>query len=142
MYYSGLIRLSRRDMWLLNTENDELVSVNNPRSVRYAALSHMWSKDPLVPELSFHDLRRIQEQVRAAREKDPTVPEDAVLARASPKICSACAYARDDGIGLLWADTCCIDKSSSAELGEAINSMYSWYSSSTVCYVFLHDVDG
>ncbi|RPD59713.1 hypothetical protein L227DRAFT_601348, partial [Lentinus tigrinus ALCF2SS1-6] len=118
-------------MWLLNTANGNFVSVNDPRSVRYAPLSHVWSKDLQVPELSFHELRRIQEEVRAAREKDPTVPEDAVLAHTSLKIRSACAYARDDGIGLLWANTCCIDKSSSAELGEAINSMYSWYSSST-----------
>ena len=36
---------------------------------------------------------------------------------------------------------CCIDKTSSAELSEAINSMYEWYSSADVCYAFLHDVD-
>jgi hypothetical protein len=35
---------------------------------------------------------------------------------------------------------CCIDKRSSAELSEAINSMYSWYQSSSICYVFLDDV--
>ncbi|KAH7394613.1 hypothetical protein BKA66DRAFT_509501 [Pyrenochaeta sp. MPI-SDFR-AT-0127] len=29
--------------------------------------------------------------------------------------------------GCLWVDTCCIEKSSSAELSEAINSMYRWY---------------
>jgi hypothetical protein len=37
-------------------------------------------------------------------------------------------------------DTCCIDKSSSAELSEAINSMYYWYHESTKCYVYLPDV--
>ncbi|KAM7210457.1 hypothetical protein V8F06_014159, partial [Rhypophila decipiens] len=40
-----------------------------------------------------------------------------------------------------WADTCCIDKTSSSELSEAINSMYKWYSESSVCYVYLEDVD-
>ena len=39
-----------------------------------------------------------------------------------------------------WIDSCCIDKSSSAELSEAINSMYRWYSDAQVCYAFLFDV--
>lgn len=37
-------------------------------------------------------------------------------------------------------DTCCIDKSSSAELSEAINSIFDWYKSAVVCYTFLSDV--
>ncbi|KIO05949.1 hypothetical protein M404DRAFT_509198 [Pisolithus tinctorius Marx 270] len=41
----------------------------------------------------------------------------------------------------LWVDTCCIDKRSSAELSEAINSMYRWYQNSQRCYVYLGDVD-
>jgi hypothetical protein len=40
----------------------------------------------------------------------------------------------------IWIDTCCIDKASSAEISEAINSMYRWYSKSQFCYVLLHDV--
>ena len=38
-------------------------------------------------------------------------------------------------------DTCCIDKTSSAELSEAINSMYAWYCDLAVCYVYMSDVD-
>jgi hypothetical protein len=38
------------------------------------------------------------------------------------------------------SDPCCIDKSSSAELTEAINSMYCWYKEATMCYVYLDDV--
>ncbi|KAI9657952.1 MAG: hypothetical protein M1821_002609 [Bathelium mastoideum] len=37
-------------------------------------------------------------------------------------------------------DTCCIDKRSSAELSEAINSMYTWYQKAKICYVYLEDV--
>jgi hypothetical protein len=37
-------------------------------------------------------------------------------------------------------DTCCIDKSSSAELSEAINSMFAWYRHSRICYAYLSDV--
>jgi hypothetical protein len=40
----------------------------------------------------------------------------------------------------VWIDTCCIDKSSSAELQEAINSMYRWYRDAEVCLVYLNDV--
>ncbi|KAI6002305.1 hypothetical protein F5J12DRAFT_906395 [Pisolithus orientalis] len=44
-----------------------------------------------------------------------------------------------DGYTWLWIDTCCIDKRSSAELSEAINSMYRWYRNSQMCYVYLND---
>jgi hypothetical protein len=39
-----------------------------------------------------------------------------------------------------WIDTCCIDKTSSAELSEAINSMFQWYRNAEVCYAYLSDV--
>jgi hypothetical protein len=36
--------------------------------------------------------------------------------------------------------TGCIDKASSAELQEAINSMFRWYSLAIVCYAYLEDI--
>ncbi|KAK8120505.1 Vegetative incompatibility protein HET-E-1 [Apiospora kogelbergensis] len=48
--------------------------------------------------------------------------------------------ARRDGLDYFWVDTCCIDKTSSAELAEAINSMYRWYQDAVKCYVYLADV--
>jgi hypothetical protein len=45
-----------------------------------------------------------------------------------------------DGLEFSWVDTCCIDKSSSAELQEAINSMFRWYHDTAKCYVYLPDV--
>ncbi len=45
-----------------------------------------------------------------------------------------------DGLQFCWVDTCCIDKSSSAELQEAINSMFHWYRNAERCYVYLADV--
>jgi hypothetical protein len=39
-----------------------------------------------------------------------------------------------------WIDSCCIDKSSSAELSEAINSMFKRYQNAQVCYAYLSDV--
>lgn len=60
--------------------------------------------------------------------------------RLSRKIRDACACARADGHKYLWIDSCCIDKSSSAELSEAINAMYSWYEIAVICYAYLSDV--
>jgi len=48
--------------------------------------------------------------------------------------------AERDGLRYFWVDTCCIDKSSSAELQEAINSMFRWYQKAERCYVYLSDV--
>jgi hypothetical protein len=56
------------------------------------------------------------------------------------KIKRCCETAISDGFKYAWVDTCCIDKTSSAELSEAINSMYRWYQESLVCYVILSDV--
>lgn len=48
--------------------------------------------------------------------------------------------ARRDGLQYFWIDTCCIDKSNSTELAEAINSMFRWYREATRCYVYMSDV--
>lgn len=57
------------------------------------------------------------------------------------KVVGACSRAARDGFDYIWIDTCCIDKSSSAELSEAINSMFKWYAQAEVCYAYLVDVD-
>lgn len=56
------------------------------------------------------------------------------------KIKGICNVAREAGYKLLWIDSACIDKSSSAELAEAINSMFDLYRLADVCYVYLSDV--
>ncbi|KAF4637556.1 hypothetical protein G7Y89_g525 [Cudoniella acicularis] len=56
------------------------------------------------------------------------------------KLQGTCAQAARDGYDWVWIDTCCIDKSSSSELSEAINSMYSWYRNASICYAYLADV--
>ncbi|KAH9924635.1 uncharacterized protein BXZ73DRAFT_91226 [Epithele typhae] len=59
----------------------------------------------------------------------------------SKKIRDFLIFAKRDGYDWAWADTCCIDKTSSAELTEAINSMFRYYSLAHICYVFLNDVE-
>lgn len=56
------------------------------------------------------------------------------------KIDMTCRIAERQGIKHCWVDTICIDKSSSAELSEAINSMFRWYQRAEICYVYLSDL--
>ncbi|PIL25319.1 hypothetical protein GSI_13208 [Ganoderma sinense ZZ0214-1] len=58
----------------------------------------------------------------------------------SDKVRRACEIARGDGYRYIWIDSCCINKDSSSELSEAINSMFNWYRASQICYAFLVDV--
>ncbi|KAF2163983.1 hypothetical protein M409DRAFT_68226 [Zasmidium cellare ATCC 36951] len=57
-----------------------------------------------------------------------------------PKVEGTARQARKEGLDWIWIDTCCIDKRSSAETTEAINSMYRWYEEADRCYVYLQDV--
>ncbi|KAI9773659.1 MAG: hypothetical protein M1840_006933 [Geoglossum simile] len=56
------------------------------------------------------------------------------------KIKHMCDLTLEHGLGYAWVDTCCIDKSSSAELTESINSMFQWYRNAAECYVYLEDL--
>ncbi|CZR59492.1 uncharacterized protein PAC_09384 [Phialocephala subalpina] len=88
----------------------------------YAILSHTWEDG----EVSFQEMS--------------TDIERASTKPGFQKIKKCCEIALSDGFQYAWIDTCCIDKTSSAELSEAINSMYRWYEQSRVCYVYLTDV--
>lgn len=56
------------------------------------------------------------------------------------KLLQTIAQARRDGKDYVWVDTCCIDKDSSTELQDAINSMFVWYGGAAVCHAYLDDV--
>ncbi|KAL9611126.1 MAG: hypothetical protein Q9167_004206 [Letrouitia subvulpina] len=107
-------------MRLLNTSTLQLHEFIGDKVPEYAILSHTWGDE----EVLFQDLPK---------------PESRGLAGFS-KISGCCALAASEGWQYVWIDTCCIDKSSSAELSEAINSMYRWYESAQVCYVYLVDI--
>ncbi|KAF8837291.1 HET-domain-containing protein [Paxillus ammoniavirescens] len=55
------------------------------------------------------------------------------------KLMMFCDKAREYGCEFVWSDTCCIDKTSSAELDESIRSMFRWYRESYVCIVYLRN---
>lgn len=108
-------------MRLIHTHTFELLEFLGGNIPNYAILSHTWEDG----EVTLQDW------------KDP---ETAKKKRGFFKIEMACEQARKDGINFLWVDTNCIDKTSSAELSEAINSMFSWYRQATICYAYLVDV--
>ncbi|KAE8442492.1 hypothetical protein EG329_003273 [Mollisiaceae sp. DMI_Dod_QoI] len=56
------------------------------------------------------------------------------------KVRGMCEKARSLGFGYAWVDTCCIDRTSSTELNEAINSMFHWYRRADVCFVYLSNL--
>jgi hypothetical protein len=115
-------------MRLIDVETYELRELN-PQTVDYAILSHTWAE---YQEVTFQDW-----QAYLAKH-EPRASE--VQSRSGfNKIIEACGQSRKDGWKYLWADTICIDKSSSAELEKSINLMFSWYQSAAVCYVYLHD---
>ncbi|KIY02436.1 uncharacterized protein Z520_02575 [Fonsecaea multimorphosa CBS 102226] len=108
-------------MRLINTDTLELEEYFGSDIPAYAILSRTWGKG----EVLFQDWID-----RGLREAKPGYR----------KITMACNYASGHGHRYLWVDTNCIDKTSSAELTEAINSMFTWYQRSTVCYAYLEDV--
>ncbi|KAI0768707.1 heterokaryon incompatibility protein-domain-containing protein [Trametes elegans] len=120
-------------MRLLDTTTYQLRFEQDPSNVTYAVLSHVWSQEG---EQSFQARALFQ---RAVSDDDARLI-NVIASQLNPKIRRCCEYARTRGISYLWTDTCCIDKTSSAELSEAINSMFDWYSLAEVCYVFLADV--
>jgi hypothetical protein len=107
-------------MRLLNTSTFELCEFYEEDVPSYAILSHRWETE----EVSFREL-----QDGSGRRL-----------RGWSKIEQRCAVARREGLKYVWINTCCIDKSSSAELSEAINSMFRWYEGSNICYAYLSDV--
>jgi hypothetical protein len=96
-------------MWLINTACLELERfIGKPP--RYAILSHRWGSD--MEEVSFQEWR-------GDHTKIATRP-------GYVKITKACEQARNNQLKYLWVDTNCNDKNSSAELSEAINSIYQY----------------
>ncbi|KIN05218.1 hypothetical protein OIDMADRAFT_51035 [Oidiodendron maius Zn] len=107
-------------MRLINVRTRLFEEVLGEIKPKYAILSHTWEKG----EVSFTDMNDL-----SCKDK-----------KGYGKIEMTCQMALKAALNYAWVDTCCIDKSSSAELTEAINSMYRWYQRSDICFVFLSDL--
>ncbi|KAH9238668.1 hypothetical protein K456DRAFT_1826366, partial [Colletotrichum gloeosporioides 23] len=106
-------------MRLLNVKTRTLEQYFN-NIPKYAILSHRWGEE----EITLQDLSAPAYQ----------------LMRGYAKVNGFCVLAAEHGFDYVWIDACCIDKTSSAELSEAINSMFRWYENASTCYAYLDDV--
>ena len=125
-------------MRLINTVTGEFATFWDSQRPPYAVLSHTWG-DEEISYLDYlvltSDLPKTTSGLLHALLKAPRTDSEGIR-----KVRECCKLARSRGFGWLWIDTCCIDKTSSAELSEAINSMWSWYRDAAECYVYLIDV--
>jgi hypothetical protein len=112
-------------MRLLDASSLQLETYSSRKTAPpYAILSHTWGNDD--DEVSFQDM---QPGFRSHAEKK----------LGFEKVKMICALALQKNINYVWIDTCCIDKSSSAELSESINSMFKWYQRAVCCFAWLAD---
>jgi hypothetical protein len=112
-------------MYLLQRQGDNsfrLVYRVGQHIPPYAILSHTWGPDG--DEVTFRDLTEGTGTMKPGYRKINFCAKQAAI----------------DDLQFFWIDTCCIDKSSSSELLEAINCMFQWYRNSAKCYVYLEDV--
>jgi Heterokaryon incompatibility protein (HET) len=119
-------------MRLIHGETLRLVEFADNHIPPYAILSHTWGSE----EVTLQDISDILDLSKEARWQKIIESKR----ESYDKITNCCDRASKDGLEYCWVDTCCIDKSSSSELSEAINSMFRWYSNAAVCYVYLSDV--
>jgi hypothetical protein len=100
--------------------------IGNEKVPDYAILSHTWGEQEVI----FDDLKNL----------DSAEDIGAESKAGWDKIRFCAQQTKRDGLDHFWVDTCCIDKSNSQELQEAINSMFRWYQNAKKCYVYLPDV--
>jgi hypothetical protein len=114
-------------MRLLNTKTFKIEEYYGRDVPKYAILSHTWGRE----EISFADYHD---------PKYTSISWNTRLKAGWRKIKNTCEQAARQKLNHVWIDTCCIDKTSSAELSEAINSMAEWYRQAAVCLVYLEDI--
>jgi hypothetical protein len=112
-------------MRLVNVRTFKVEQFSRDNVPSYAILSHTWGDQ----EVTFKDLA-----------KSRSLTSKVKRMQGWKKIKYTCKQAIEDNLEYAWIDTCCIDSASSAELSEAINSMFEWYSKAFVCYAYLTDV--
>jgi len=112
---------------LIHTDSLCLTSFMGSEIPKYAILSHTWGSG----EISFQEMMEISKNAGHLAAEKPGYT----------KIVDTCKKAKSIGLDYAWVDTCCIDKTSSSELSEAINSMYQWYQKAEICLAFLGDFE-
>jgi hypothetical protein len=113
-------------MRLLNVKTRKFEEFLGDNVPPYAILSHRWGDS----EVTFQDINsgRLSAWRKTWSKSWP------------PKLEGCRLQAIQDNLSYIWIDTCCIDKTNSVELAEAINSMFNWYKNAARCYAYLSDV--
>lgn len=155
-------------MRLINLKTLALEEFFGDSIPRYAILSHTWEaeeisfqdynwiinhdqelKDGIIDEFPPKQRARLQEKCESLKKRTgySKIQRFVSLARGYHEgvVDLESRYAREirrsiPPVGYVWVDTCCINKESSAELSEAINSMYQWYERAALCVAYLADV--
>ncbi|KAF2670309.1 HET-domain-containing protein [Microthyrium microscopicum] len=109
-------------MRLVDVKTLELEEFFHGKPPGYAILSHAWETE----EVSYQEIQILDAGTKDVKPKT-----------GYENIRKACSWAEEDGIRYMWIDTCCINKISSAELSEAINSMLCCHQQSMKCYAYL-----
>lgn len=118
----------------LDTKTYELADFTNQPSPQYVVLSHTWlvsDKPNVVREITYQDMQNQHKSIKEGNYKT----------QGWAKLKNYCDLARSNGWQYAWMDTCCIDKTNSADTQEAINAMFRWYAATGVCYAYLDGVD-
>ncbi|PPJ57686.1 hypothetical protein CBER1_00148 [Cercospora berteroae] len=89
----------------------------------YAIASHRWGAE----EVTLQDIQQNRATSKIGNQK---IQGFAKFAQENLK-----------SINWIWIDTCCIDKTSAAELSEAVNLMFKWYRNAEICLAYLADVE-
>lgn len=118
------MRLLKTGPYVPGDEKLEVIQKWGKAIPPYAILSHTWSTQP-DDEVLLSDVQNGSCGKKPAYSKLENAMQRAML----------------DGWGWIWIDTACIDKTSSVELSEAINSMYDYYKNAQTCYAYLADVE-
>ncbi|KAH8200784.1 hypothetical protein TruAng_005021 [Truncatella angustata] len=110
-------------MRLIDTQTLLLVQPWDAAGKDYAILSHTWGRD----EVTFQEWEQVHPSGAIKGQCPHTSKSEYTVEIRNKsgymKILGACEQARRDDIRYIWCDTNCINKESSAELSEAINSM-------------------
>jgi hypothetical protein len=117
-------------MRLINLKSLELEDFLGANIPPYAILSHTWGDGEVTLQHFLH-LPKEELKKRLGWKKIANFCRTALM-HAEPLTQTHVEYG--------WVDTCCIDKTSSAELSEAINSMFPWYRAAVSCFAYLPDV--
>ncbi|KAF7446251.1 HET domain-containing protein [Pyrenophora tritici-repentis] len=126
-------------MRLLDATTLEFRTFTDDQFPPYVILSHTWGDE----EVTYQEMRFLQQfDALPDNLKHNTALIAAMEAAAGLKVSLRSSEIVKHRSGYRKIiDTCCINKSSSAELQEAINSMFTWYKRSNFCVVYLESVD-